>query len=130
MGEKQFVSCKYFNGTVHQTCDAGIDYDTVKESNVRPFRWPCLHNDLPCEKREYPTAEEVETERQANNKMVDDVIMVVNLIRTETGGKRGRQGSVPCPACKAGAVQYSVSSYNGHMSAFCSNPNCNIHFIQ
>ena len=66
-------TCVHFRGIQHKTCLADVDMLSVRvvpESG--PFRWPCLpvfgrkDADVPCncEKRRYPTPEEIEADRK------------------------------------------------------------------
>ncbi len=34
------------------------------------------------------------------------------------------QGEMACPLCKSGKLRYSRNSYNGHVQAACSTPDC------
>ena len=33
--------CVHFNGIQHIKCKAGIELEDVKDTSVRPYRWPC-----------------------------------------------------------------------------------------
>ena len=66
-------------------------------------------------------------------KQVDEIMAnarkIVGAIREKHGvgndyvPKKDIVGSVPCPVCKKGTMAYSISSYNGHRHAQCSE-NC------
>ncbi len=41
--------CKHFTGIQHAACEAGVRYETVRDSTAGPYRWPCLpNNGRPC----------------------------------------------------------------------------------
>jgi hypothetical protein len=40
------------------------------------------------------------------------------------GKGHGGYGSLKCPGCESGTLQYSVASYNGHMHGRCSTKGC------
>lgn len=42
--------CRHFNGIDKGTCKAGVAYDSVRDSSVRPFIWPCF-KDQGCSER-------------------------------------------------------------------------------
>ena len=68
-------------------------------------------------------AGECEAEREAMAMIAGAIAVKVAVIEA-TGGKRGVQGSVPCPVCASGTVRYSVASCNGHVWAACSTKGC------
>lgn len=58
-------TCEHFNGIQHDCCEAGVSYDSVRDSNGRvPVAFPCLPGFRPatttCDKRKLPTREEAE----------------------------------------------------------------------
>lgn len=122
---RRLLKCKNFNGTIHNECDAGVNYDTVKDASSSPYRWPCMDDGahLPCPLREYPTTEEVDAEDKHITKLLSDVTTTRKLITDQTKGKRNVQGAVDCPVCNTGKVRYSVA-YNGHIHAQCSTEKC------
>ena len=66
--------CAHFTGIQHDACKAGVRYDSVRESKTEttPFRFACFQDEaqgLVCEKAHFPTREEAEAEKRA-----DDVI--------------------------------------------------------
>jgi hypothetical protein len=54
--------CRYFNGLMHNVCDAGIAYQSVQNHRERPLRLPCLKEDgctERCPKASFLSAEEI-----------------------------------------------------------------------
>lgn len=41
----------------------------------------------------------------------------------------GGAGSLPCPVCKAGRLEYSRASSNGHIAASCTTQAC-VHWME
>ena len=106
-----------------KTCKVGVDFHAFKPP------MPCLGEDpaaalARCAQFEAHTPEELaarEAERDARMKRFG----VIRPAIVENVKKTGiRSGSIPCPACKTGNVRYSQSSYNDHIHATCSTPNC------
>lgn len=126
--------CKHFNGRVNTTCDAGVVYLTVDSKDpalVGFAKMPCFREGagVPCEKRHFPTAEEVAAEcaeiRERSQRLQIGV-RAASEDAAKRGFKKGNGGraEVPCPVCTTGSIMYSVSSYNGHIHGRCSTAEC------
>lgn len=63
----RLYSCVHFRGVQHDTCLAGVSMLSVRDdSGEGPYRWPCVPSLRPgetcattCERREFPTAEQI-----------------------------------------------------------------------
>lgn len=142
--------CKHFIGHGMPThCAAGVCYQDVThnpEAIGSAFRVPCrlpsswtnpVYRDMAsestqgvCEKREFPTDEEVaESERQMAEFMrrVTLVDPVIGKLKKEHKGK-SFQGEIECPACK-GVLHVRISGYNGHAKVNCETEGC-VSFIE
>lgn len=134
LAEQIGCKCTHFNGRMNEKCDADVAYLTVdsKDPNLKGFaRMPCFREGeaVPCEKRHFPTAEEVAAkvaEIKANTERTSRAMLAVQEDANKRGFKKGNggRGTVPCPACSGGELMYSVASYNGHIHGKCSTPNC------
>lgn len=135
--------CTHYNGLsgpglkndeATRCCKAGIVYLTVKSQ--APDRtgfgsYPCFREGegVPCSKRHFPTAEEVEAEvaeHDAHWEKLKAGMLACQEDAKKHGYKKGSggRGSIPCPACGTGELFYSVAGYNGHMHGKCSTPDC------
>lgn len=123
------TTCKFFNGTVHERCEAGIEYKSVRSQQPFPNTHPCFSPSLTCIAREYPTDQEIEAEEKRIGRAVEAAIQVEKVIRQLAGDRWGSYGVMECPICGTGTVEYSISSLNGHMSARCDTDGC-VNFIQ
>lgn len=58
--------CRHYSGMMNKACDAGVEYDSIKDTSVVPTRWHCIHADamVKCPKRELRTKEEIEEEKR------------------------------------------------------------------
>jgi hypothetical protein len=65
-----------------------------------------------------------------SDEIFEKVLKIVKAICKHRGidntyvPKEDIQDTMPCPVCERGTVTYTISSYNGHRSAQCSDPNC------
>lgn len=127
--------CKYYNGTVNETCKAGVKYADVQLGFGTPQRsLPCFKDENPlgatCEKCEFRTPEEVaEMERvqaeRFNNTMNARKAIVEHLGGHWKKGTPGASGAIDCPVCgKPGALHFSRAGYNGHIHARCQTAGC------
>lgn len=134
--------CKHYNGLVgrgckdepERKCDAGVVYLTIKSTDEarKGFeRYPCFREGegVPCEKRHFPTPEEVAAEVAKHEAMWERLKLGIEAAHKDAqiqGFKRGRGGvgSVACPVCKSGTLHYSVASHNGHMHGTCTTGGC------
>ncbi len=126
--------CTHFSGIREENgrCKAGVCYASVKDDSRQGFgRWPCWKEGegVPCEKRHFPTPEEVAAEVAEHEEHTNRFVLCLGAasqdakahgFRKGSGGK----GSVPCPACKTGELHYSVAGYNGHMHGCCTTKDC------
>jgi hypothetical protein len=131
--EQKANKCTHFNGIQNKTCKAGVAYDDLRSKRVDGKEWmPCLRDVgecVPCEKRQWRTAEEIQKEIEQIEKRSAEMMLVAAAIiedQTKLGLKKGNGGSsqVDCPVCKSGKVRYAVSSYNGHRHVACTTANC------
>ena len=123
--DRRLMRCKHYTGISKETCSAGILYESVKSEDKPPFVWPCLHDGqrLPCQKREYYSAEEITSQEKQAQQIISNVVTVRRAIVEATKGKRTARGKLPCPICKAGEVGYSVFG-SGRIYAECSTAGC------
>lgn len=64
-------TCFHFNGIQHDRCDALVWYADVQQKGG--YRLPCLppgSESLTCEKRRYPTAEEIAADRAETKRIL------------------------------------------------------------
>lgn len=125
--------CKHFNGLQHRSCVAGVDYATVRPPRPGHLQLPCLDDGsckvVPCAKREYKTPEEMAAELKEFVQQSTRAVQALTAIHEAVGKRRGVNGTLPCPACKTGTLNYGVAAGNGHVAAVCSTPKC-VRFIQ
>lgn len=83
--------CRHYNGIGNsKTCDAGVEYESIKDTSVVPFRWHCINADtaVPCALyAEYTPEEIAEQKRRAAE-------FLVGLVAFWDGGDE-------CPQCGA-----------------------------
>jgi hypothetical protein len=118
--------CKHFTGlAVNNTCKAGVEYNQVTTGEGRPSkRLPCFNAELQCEKREYPTQEELDAWDREINEQFEKTTQARGAIIKHAGGKRGVSGDLPCPVCDSGTLKYSIAMSNGHVWASCTTSDC------
>ena len=128
--------CKHFNGIREEgrKCEAGVVYMSVMSQDPQKVgfaRIPCFREgaEVPCEKREFPTPEEVAfevAEVKARSEQLGRCIDAASQDAKKRGLKKGNggQASVKCPVCESGTLHYRVASYNGHIWGQCSTVNC------
>lgn len=136
---RELLTCKHFNGVFGagmkpHVCKAGVAYrELVGGDN---FGWllalPCLPSKvgeerkrevMPCEKREFPTIEEVEKEQAEFDKYIEMTTTAVAYCLADAKGKWGVSGTIRCPEC-GGNLLYSISALNGHLHGHCETPGC------
>ena len=109
--------CIHFNGISNKCCDAGIRYDSVRDTSDRPYKLPCLKNNPmgggSCEKVQFLTPDQVK--EKAEEILSHAAMGLVALDRIIKDGKQS--GSVECPSCN-GKLNY-VKAGNGHIHAGC-----------
>ena len=97
--------CKHFTGTAHKRCEAGVDYKSVRDTTVNPYRLACFEADLSCDKREYPSEEEIAAAEARRQHVLDCI----------------QRGLSPC--CEAPLDNREVltsGEFKGHGPRFCS----------
>lgn len=136
LAEQISNKCTHFNGLGDdgKSCRAGVVYLTVmsRDPASKGFcRYPCFREGegIPCDKRHFPTADEVAAEVAEHEEGWEQLELGINAATEDAkkqGFKRGNggMGVVPCPVCKTGDLHYSVSGYNGHMHGRCSTNGC------
>lgn len=124
--------CVHFNGVQNASCKAGVVYATVESKEIRGFAGsPCFREGegVPCEKRHFPTAEEVDARVAERKKSTERLFLGMGAASEDAKQKgyrkgNGGQSSLPCPVCKTGILHYSVAGYNGHMRGQCTTAKC------
>lgn len=126
--------CVHFTGLSEKSgaCAAGVVYATVKNQQIGgPQAFPCFRDGEanPCEKRRFPTKDEVDkevAEHEASFKRLELAIGAASKDAKSRGlGKgNGGAGAISCPVCKTGTLNYTVASYNGHMWGRCTTAEC------
>lgn len=59
--------CRHYTGVGNdKVCAAGVEYESIKDTSVIPYRWHCIHADtmVQCAKREEYAAEEVAEQKR------------------------------------------------------------------
>lgn len=124
--------CVHFTGISEKVCKCGIKYESVRDSSVSPYKWPCFKDDgaqTVCDKALFPTAAEVAecvAEIKKNTTQTLEAMAAVHEAARRLGLKKGRggTGTIKCPVCTTGTLGFSVASYNGHIWGKCSTDNC------
>ena len=65
--------CRHFNGIYNDTCEAGISYDSVRDTSTRPYHLPCFKEDgcaERCQHTSYLTDAEVEAKEREISQFV------------------------------------------------------------
>lgn len=118
--------CKYFTGIMSKVCKAGVNYDEVRDSIARPYKFPCFKNgDMSggnCSKACFPS--EGEAKEQAAEIRQRGVYIM--LAFAEIHKSKASSGIIACPKCQ-GEMRFSRASSNGHVRAGCS---CGLSFMQ
>lgn len=127
--------CNHYRAmSEHETCKAGVAYETFKGM---PFeRRPCFRRDKNeavrpgCEHVQFPTPEQLDAAEKEMNERFANLGKARAAIVESLGGpwKRGMPGShgrIDCPVCCAAkSLNFSRSSYNGHIHAKCDTDGC------
>lgn len=131
--------CKHFNGLQNGKCKKGISYDSFGPRKPMRVELPCLRTApalygreprpqwdgvKACEIYEEQTKGEREQFEREVSEAVAKMFMVRKAIVEHTGGKRGVDGTIDCPACGTGKVRFAVAGINGHIWAKCSTQGC------
>lgn len=139
-------TCKHYNGTHHnKTCAAGVCYrDVTPEPDRREgslLRLPCnrvLHWTNPsagqkeefakrgtCEKYEEPTQADIDEQQRDFAQHFLNINKARKAIVAHAGGTgASKRGSLPCPVCTVGTLNYSIAGCNGHVHAGCTTTDC------
>lgn len=124
--------CVHYNGIANsETCKAGVNYESVRKGSALP----CIQELNPdgvaqCNQCRMPTKEEIEERKKLTQRRMIDLHKARLAIVADCGGpfKKGdvyRKGTIDCPVCKGvKTLTYQRSSYNGHIQAKCSTPEC------
>ena len=131
LAEQIGCRCVHFSGIQNRQCEAGIVYATVKGQRNSKIAFPCFRENevVACEKRRFPTTEEVEAEVASTRRSMDRLRLGIEAVAADAkkhglGKGKGGAGSVPCPVCNTGTLNYSVAGYNGHMHGRCTTAGC------
>lgn len=131
--------CRHFNGTIHETCQAGVNYRALVGGPDLGWglRLPCglrlpagkVGDPVACEQRAIYTEDELSQRADDSIRRMDALGVAVKACRTdaaEHGLKRGRggAGSITCPCCTTGTLRYTVAGLNGHLWGACSTTDC------
>lgn len=132
--EQMLSRCKHFTGLLNEVCEAGVPYEqfrAAREDGSGKEWLPCLKDGecVACEKRSWPTEEEVDAEEAAMEQSMQRTMKAITAISIDAekrGFRKGNGGSaqMSCPVCEDGKLSYSVSSYNGHRWAKCETEDC------
>ena len=63
------------------------------------------------------------TEDDKDNIFIDNTLTAMELCRNDADGRSGVSGTIKCPACGS-KLNYSVSSFNGHLWGTCETAEC------
>lgn len=127
--------CIHFNGVQHAECRAEVNYDRVRRPGLK---LPCIRHDglsgAGCDKRRWPTEEEVEQMAKADEVATETMLagfiaVAEDALQRKLGRGAGGCGEVRCPVCPYGTIHYQVSGYNGHRHAKCTTDGC-VNFIE
>lgn len=120
--QKRLAQCKHWRGALAQPpCAAGVDL-IQRVGPRRVVGWldrvPCSGRTsatFECDRRETPTADEVEA---GERDMAASFGLAVAVIAAIPADKTILSGEVPCPKC-GGRVRWNRSPVNGHRRAAC-----------
>jgi hypothetical protein len=133
---KMTIWCNHYRAmSEHKTCEAGVDYDTMKGQKFedRPCFWrrrsgaakPCS-----CPHATYPTDAEIAADEAESRKHMEKIGKARTAIVAHLGGPwkkgmAGATGQIDCPACgNTKTLLFSRAGYNGHIHAKCGTPDC------
>ena len=98
-------------------CRAGLDIGKVHGNALACLPKPTKT----CDMREEFTAEEVEAETDMWAAVIERMALCLAALPDAVPGT---SGSIDCPACKIGRIDYVFSPGNGHRHARCTTPLC------
>lgn len=125
--------CRFYNGTVNETCEAGVNYRQL--AGEPEFGWgtrlPCLAkyatgpDVAKCTKREEPTPEEIAESEAELKKSMEQFNLALPLVASMKKKYKGQSASeiVECPVCK-GKLHLTIAASNGHVWGKCLTLNC------
>lgn len=126
--------CVHFNGTMNDTCEAGVRYEDVRDTSTKPYSLPCIQKyntaGAKCDKCQMPTAEQIAESDAEMKKIMEDMTKARAAIVAHCGGPwkkglPGKSGTIACPVCnKPDVLRFSRASYNGHVHAACKTEGC------
>jgi hypothetical protein len=124
---KEMKSCRHFNGVQHDTCLAGVNYDSVRPLPCIPLG--SIKEPAKCEKKSCWTRGEAEKNETETEVRLQEGLTAIHAAHADAkakGLKKGNGGkdSLPCPVCKTGTLHYSVADYNGHLWGQCDTKDC------
>lgn len=130
--QRELTTCSHFNGVVHETCKAGVNYHELCGSGVGCFaKIPCTNAEgsVVCDKRQFPTREQAEQVMREDDSHLERFVKANNAAHAHAktaglGRGKGGRGEMPCPLECGGVLRYSVAGVNGHMHAACSTKGC------
>jgi len=106
---------------IHSTCHAGVAYDDVRaEDSALPCIW--AQRDIPCGAREFPTIDELIAELALHHPE-HHVEPVVRAIADQWDANGMAFGSMHCPVCHAGSIQWTWP-HRRMLRARCSSVRC------
>lgn len=125
--------CIHFTGLFAEAmkpiacCGAGVDYRATFGGERGIFRrMPCRRpgpDAMPCDKRELPTADQVEAWDAYAKERLAQTFTAIGLCAEDAKTGNRKAGTVECPACK-GRLSYAIASRNGHMWGRCETADC------
>lgn len=122
---RRALTCRYFTGIQHATCEAGIAYSSVQDG---PGCYPCLppfrerECSTTCEHKTLYTTEELINQEHEMAESLVRLMKAREAIFNATFGKRRIAGEIDCPNC-GGKLKYTIAS-NGHIWGACSTDKC------
>lgn len=123
--KEQMRTCRHLTGVQHEVCKAGLRYEDVSDNSRKALdRLPCLGVGPSCEKRDFYTRQEAEAKQAEWTRRFTNVLVARSAIEQTEGKRRGVSGSMLCPVCTTGTLQYSIASINGHIHGRCSTEDC------
>lgn len=77
-GWKQWQQkCVHFNGTIHESCEAGICYDDVRDESTHPYSYPCFsdrESSTTCDKARFRTVEEAKAKEREEMAEIEEFL--------------------------------------------------------
>ena len=117
--------CIHFTGLIQDESKCGISY--TKAFGERPaLKMPCIKdrmshlNDeiIPCEKLEFPTAEEVKAQIEKQNKHISLLLTALAVVKKHIKDSGENRGTIQCPHGDH-KLSYTRAESNGHVWMAC-----------